>query len=85
MSESQVLKQKTDELQAAVAEAQQELARADASRRSEAHTRLAGLVDEARKWLEGSSGRSHEGEAAAAEARKAEGYVHDIRMQRANL
>lgn len=85
MAESQVLKQKISELEAAVAEVQRELARADATRRSDAHHRLAGLVREAREWLDSGGGREPEGEQAAADARTAEGFLHRISMRRTEL
>jgi hypothetical protein len=87
MSESsQMLRQKASELETAVSEVQRELARVDASRRSEVHRRLAEIVREARDWLD-SRGRADEpgGEAASAEARKAEGFLHEIRMRRTEL
>ena len=87
MSESsQMLRQKASELETAVSEAQRELARVDASRRSEAHRKLAEIVRKARDWLD-SRGHSDEagGEAASAEARKAETFLHEIRMRRTEL
>ena len=87
MSESsQMLRQKASELETAVTEVQRELARADASRRSEAHRRLAGIVREARDWLDSRVEAGEvAGEAASAEARKAEGFLHEIRMRRTEL
>ena len=89
MSESsQMLQQKTSELETAVAEVQRELARADARRRTEAHERLAEIVRGARDWLDRRRrlpDGGGEGEAATAEARKAEAFLHDIRMHRAEL
>ncbi len=88
---SQLVNQKTSELETAVAEVQQELSRADATRRTKAHESLAALVKEARDWLEarksrdsGSGGAAGE-EALSADARKAEDFLHGIRMQRAEL
>lgn len=89
---SQMLKEKTSELEAVVSQAQQELARADATRRSEAHHRLAELVKEAREWLEtrasreGGAGRpGGDEEAETAETRKAEDFLHRIQMHRGEL
>lgn len=85
MSEtSQMLKQKTSELEAAVAEVQRELARADASRRTEAHAKLAEVAREAREWLN-ARGDGAEGDAAAADTTKAEEFLHALRMRRAEL
>ncbi|HET7410464.1 MAG TPA: hypothetical protein VFJ13_09715 [Paracoccaceae bacterium] len=87
MSESlQMLRQKTSELETALAEVQRELDRADATRRTEAHDRLAGIARDARDWLDRHNRAPEgEGEAATAEARKAEGFLHDIRMHRTEL
>ena len=86
---SQMLRQKASELETAVAEVQRELARADATRRTEAHDRLAEIVRDARDWLDrrrrSPDGGAREGEAATADARKAESFLHDIRMHRAEL
>lgn len=89
---SQMLKEKTSELEAAVSQVQQELARADATRRSEAHHRLAELVKAAREWLEarrsgdsGAGGPGGDEEAETADTRKAEGFLHEIRMHRTEL
>lgn len=83
---SQMLKQKTSELEAAVSQVQQELARSDATRRTEAHHSLAELVKEAREWLETRGARESDGEEAeTADTRKAEGFLHQIQMHRGEL
>lgn len=85
MSEaSQTLNQKTAELEAVVEEAQQELSRADVSRRTEAHAKLAAVVREARGWLDERARTPGGGDAAAA-ARRAEGYLHEIQMLRGDI
>jgi ElaB/YqjD/DUF883 family membrane-anchored ribosome-binding protein len=81
---SQMLREKTSELESAVSQVQQELARADATRRSEAHHRLAELVKKAREWLETTQeGGGEEAETAA--TRKAEEFLHEIQMHRTEL
>ena len=83
---SQMLRQKTSELETALAEVQRELDRADAMRRTEAHDRLAEIARGAREWLDRHDRTSKASdEAATAEARKAEGFLHDIRMHRSEL
>ena len=82
---SQMLRQKTSELETAVVEVQRELARADRTRRSEAHDRLATLVREAREWLEARSSREGESDDVTADTRRAEALLHEIRMGRAEL
>ena len=82
----QTLHQKTSELEAAVDEVQTELARADATRRTEAHDTLAALVREARQWLQARRSAGDPAEAdAAAEAQRAESLLHEIRMKRAGI
>lgn len=79
----QTLNQKTSELQAALDEVQGELARADATRRTEAHDRLADTAREAREWLEARrAAGDRDGPDAAAEVRRAEGLLHQLRMRR---
>lgn len=87
MSEtSQMLKDKASELEAAVDEVQTELARADATRASEPHRRLAATVREAREWLDARKGRPDpQGDAAAAETQKAEALLHEIRTGRGRI
>ena len=86
MSEhDQTLRQKTGELEAAVAEAEQELARADGANRSDAHAKLAAAVHDARRWLGAHGSSSAQGDDATAEARRAEELLHEIRMRRAAL
>ena len=89
MSESlQMLQQKTSELETVMAEVQRELSRADAARRTEAHERLAEILRDARNWLDHRKRADRDGKPtgdAAAEARKAEGFLHDLRMHRAEL
>lgn len=85
MSESrQMLQQKAGELETVVDEVQVELSRADATRRSEAHARLAELTREARTWLSRLDNDA-DGEAAAAEVRRAETLLHDIRRLRGEI
>lgn len=79
---SHSLNQKTGELQAAVDEVERELARADASRRTEAHERLAAAVSEARDWLRACAQGQAEGEGGAGAVRRAEALLHEIRMRR---
>lgn len=79
---SQMLERKIGELQAAVEEAQEELSRADRTRRTESHERLMAAVREARNWL-GTRDAPEPGEnEAAAATRTAEGHLHEIRMRR---
>lgn len=86
MSESsQMLREKTSELETAVSQAQEELARADASRRTEAHHKLSALVREARGWLDSHERPEGDEQAETAATRKAEGFLHDIRMHRTAL
>lgn len=79
---SQTLERKRSELASELAATEQELARADRTRSTEAHARLSALVRQASAWLEARG--ADEADPAAA-ARKAEELLHDIRMGRAEL
>lgn len=83
-----MLSRKTNELETTLTEVQRELERADGTRQSEAHSRLAETVAEARAWLDGHAageGAGSGADSAAADTRRAEGFLHEIRMHRGDL
>lgn len=80
-----MLDQKTSELETAVEEVERELSRADTSRRTETHKRLAGAVREAHDWLDRRRGGSAAGDDGTALAAEAESLLHEIRMHRREL
>lgn len=83
-----MLSRKTNELEATLTEVQGELERADGMRQSETHSRLAETVAEARAWLDGRAageGAGSDGDSAAADTRRAEAFLHEIRMHRGDL
>lgn len=78
------LKQKTGELETAVEETRRELARVDAAQRTDAHRELVATCKEAAEWLEqcAQAAETASGDEAASMTRKAETFLHDLRMRR---
>lgn len=82
---NQMLRQKTNELETALDEVQEELARAGATRETAAHTKLTDTIRDARSWLEEHGDASADGEEAARQTRKIEDFLHAVRMHRTEI
>jgi hypothetical protein len=78
------LKQKTSELETAIHETRSELSRVGEAQRKDVHRELAAICKEAAEWLQECM-RAPEpasSDDAAALTRRAEAYLHDLRMRR---
>lgn len=81
------LKQKTSELETALAETRSELARVDEAQRTDVHRELVALCKEASEWLEhcAKAAETASGDEAASMAQRAETLLRDIRMRRSAI